>query len=526
MVARSSKKVHAGHAIIASLTASLLLAGPALQPAAVAEESKKEHKSEHKSERKKDRKSKGSAHKQKKAALTSIGLDAETEQLIDIGDWTGAIARLESLTAGSTQADNNSAWLAFGYLFNAHCDKLATMAKRFGIAEVAPLKKDAVAEAAAGAGESQGAKASDAGAPASGAGENIYQSLVKAYYELCQNRMDLAEADLNGLPEKYAADAGVNFARAALAGKQAKAALAAQYCQKTVDAAPGFAWGYRTLGFLQARFLKDPLSARNAYQKAVDLSPNFQEALDSLVDLKLSLNDFDGAIDVANQAIDSAPDNALNYYRLAQIYVRQFRLRDASATMERAIKLDPTEARFYRSRAAIKRSQGDLQGAIADQQKAVDNSHDKAFELAELAALQVQTNQKSQAVDNLKEALKLDPNSVNVRDQLSRLLTDEKRYDELVEVLQAAKVKKPNDFLLLMNLGKALALSGKDEQAISEFKAAVNLEQKNPEPHRQIGTLLVKQKDWDAAAREYTLALNDNFSSVPDLVALGFCLAK
>src|SRR5205823_4847956 len=114
-------------------------------------------------------------------------------------------------------------------------------------------------------------------------------------------------------------------------------------------------------------------------------------------------NDFDGALDVALSGIKAAPHDSGNYYRLAQIYLQQWRLKEALAQLDKAITLAPEDARYHRSRASILRFQGQLNSAIAEQQKAVDLGKDRGFELVELAALNLEAGNSNRAADNLKE---------------------------------------------------------------------------------------------------------------------------
>ncbi len=150
---------------------------------------------------------------------------------------------------------------------------------------------------------------------------------------------------------------------------------------------------------LEQRWLEDIGKAEEAYAKALAIEPGMSEAQDAIVDLRLSKNDFDGAIDVAKNAIKASPKQASTHYRLAQIYTEQWRLRDALEVLQKAIELDATNPRFFRSRATIKSFQGNLNGAIVDQQKAVDLSKDKAFELVELSNMNVLAGNNNRAAE-------------------------------------------------------------------------------------------------------------------------------
>lgn len=419
------------------------------------------------------------------------GLDAASEKLLNKGDWKGAAARLAGQSSEKGPATREHAWLAFAYLYLDRCDDLSKLAKRVA-----------------------------------GDGEMPFQLLIRALDESCQTKYEQAEKRLLSLPPVFGNDALANFALAMVEAKQGQAQSAAAYCQRTVELAPEFAWGYRTLGYLQQRWLDDPMKAEASYAKALQLEPNLSEVRDVLIDMKLARNDFDGATDEALAAIKANPKDANNFYRLAQIYIQQWRLREALAQLEKAVSIDPANARFYRSRAAIKSFQNKVSDAILDQQKAVSLSKDKPFELVELSAMNMLAGNTNKAADNLKEALKVDPDNQMAHDKLYKLLLQEKRYADLVEECRRAVEHRPKDAKLRLELAQALTYTDDVAGAAEQLVNASNLVPSDPEPHRRLGALRLKEKDYANAAREYTKALNLNPSSVPDLVALGYCYAR
>lgn len=442
---------------------------------------------------------KSKSHKSKEQgpeAPSATGLDRQTLNLINSGNWKDASVRLEELAPLSAPISRNHVWLAFAYLFLGKCDDTAKLSAQY---------------------------------PASSAAEpdehEMYTLLLAALDQTCHGKFDKADAVLKNVTGKYLSDSMVNFVMAAVQGKEGHAVPAASYCQRAVELAPDFGWGFRTLGYLEQKWLKDPVKAEQSYLAALSIQPMLPEATDNVVDLKLAHNDFDGAIDISKKAIALDGKNGVNYYRLSQIYIQQWRLKEALVQLEQAISCDATAARFYRSRASIKRYQGFLNDAIADQQQAVDLSKDKPFDLVELSAMNSAAGNVNRAADNLQEALKLDPDNQTAHDKLVELLKQEKRFDDLIAEFKRATTRKPKDAALRIGLAAAYVSAGKQTEAIEEFKNAANLDTTNPEPHRQLAALLLAKNDFEGAAREYKYALNINPSSVPDMVSLGYCYA-
>jgi tetratricopeptide (TPR) repeat protein len=248
----------------------------------------------------------------------------------------------------------------------------------------------------------------------------------------------------------------------------------------------------------------------------LQVQPDFKEVRDLLSDLRVSRNDFDGAIDVAQDAIKNNPRDPNNFYRLSQILTQQWRLREADTYLDKAIRLSPDNARYHRAKASILRYQHKLPEAIAEQEKAVKLGNDKTFELTELAALNELNGNDSAAADNLREAIQNAPVTQSAyssaQQKLLQLLTRGKRYDDLIKEYQRAIQAQPANGTLRLGLAEAYLKQNKIEEAMKELKEASNADQADPRPHRMLGA--------------YTRALNINPGSVEDLVALGFTYAQ
>lgn len=433
------------------------------------------------------------------AKASPTGLDVKTLQLLNRGQWNDAVERLHTLTDASSAPEANQAWLGFGLMFLDKTDDLKSLLEKV---QQMPGGKD---------------------------------SSVANTIELFALIKDKKFDDATKLGQKLSADATangvlVNMGLAAAAAKTGKTADAITYCDKAVALAPDFAWGYRTVGYIQDRTLKNSGAAEEYYVKALEVQPDFKEVRDLLADLRVGRNDFDGALDVGQAAIRNNPRDAANYYRLSQILTQQWRLREADVYLDKAIRLNPDNAKYHRARASILRFQHKLVEAIAEQEKAVKLGSDRPFELTELAALNELAGNDSAAADNLREAIKAAPSSQaaysSAQQKLLQLLSRGKRYDDLITEYERAIQTQPKDAALRLGLADIYLKQNKIEEAEKQLKEASILDQTDPRPHRILGALHLQRKEFPAAARAYTRALNINPGSVEDLVALGYTYAQ
>lgn len=453
-----------------------------------------------------------SSKKKTTTAADNDGLDSSVRSYVNSGNWTDAIEKLQNLTASDSSAGRNEAWLAFAYLYTGKHDALLELDRKV-----------------------QGMTAND---------KDPNPAAIVHAFALTQSstgkdganlppKLDDAEKLLAVLKEDEKGDALLDFAKACIALKKGNPTKAAEFCEKVVGICPNFAWGYRTLGFIQDKSLKNQQLAERAYEKALVAEPDFKEVRNLLVDLRLAKNDFDGAIASTNEAIKLFPKDASNYYKLSQIYQQQWRLIEALDQLKKAQLLSKDDPRFYRAMATIYRYQGKLSDAIVEQQKAVDLSKDKAFELIELASLNEANNNMAAAIDSLKTAIKESPSNTVAHQKLVQLLKKENRTDELIAEYKREIEIQPKSAALRMSLAEILKQSGKTDEAIDQLKEAANLDQQNPKPHREIAKIEIKNKQYAAAAKSFTRALNISLGSraadagtVEDLVALGYCYAE
>ncbi len=428
------------------------------------------------------------------ATSYAVGLDKTTLQLVNRGLWKEVAARLEKLCKEDKTYSRENAWLAFAYMF---------------------LNRKLVLENL-----NMNLKASDD--PHS----KTYEQVVDAFLKISQGKSDEAAKILTSLPRAYANDVLVNFALAAVSGKNGKAGAAIEYCKRAVEIDPQFAWGFRTLGYLQLRWLNRSGEAEESLARALEIEPRQEEVRNMLVRSMLEHNDFDGAIAIAQDAIKLNKKDGDSYLRLATIYERQWRFIEAVEELNKAIKLDPENGIYYRRRAAIKQYQGDSEAAIKDQTKAVALSKDKAFELVALAKMNITAGNVDAAVANLNEALERSPKNQEAHRELANLLTREKRYDDLVSEYQRVLKTEEKNANLHYLLAEALLKAGKEKEALEEYTQSANLNPQDPRALRKLGTYYSEHKLYDKAIKAFRRALNINPTSVQDMVALGYCYAQ
>ncbi|PYS54764.1 MAG: hypothetical protein DMG13_06895 [Acidobacteria bacterium] len=98
-----------------------------------------------------------------------------------------------------------------------------------------------------------------------------------------------------------------------------------------------------------------------------------------------------------------------------------------------------------------------------------------------------------------EEALRLDPNHVKSMTNLSRVLIDQKRFEEAFEKLTHAVEKEPDSAEVHRLLGRTYSGQGKTEDAIESYRRAIELDDKDAWSMNNLGLLFLKQdRPYDA----------------------------
>lgn len=493
-----------GFTVLLAFTVGLSLTGSALAKDSASSPAKSSSKVVSKESSKAQSKDKDNSSDTKSSAVSDLSdippvykveLDKKTYKLVNQGRWKDALERLEKLTAKETYYTQNSVWQAFAYMFFNKKEELDALSKRLKVND-------------------------------SDSHTKAYKTLVDSYHKVTEGKKKEAAKLLKGIASRHRNDATVNFAIAAIAGKNGNTPKAVEFLKRATELDPEFGWAYRGLGYVEYKWLGRKDLAEKHLSKALEIEPNNNEVRTLLARILLGRNDFDGAIEIAKEAIKLDKKNPKNHLRLAQIYRKQWRFKEASSELDTAIKLAPEEAIYYRNRAGVRLSQSDFKAAISDQTKAVALSSSKSFDLIALAKMNVRSGDTDAGIANLKEAIEKAPKSKAAHKQLTALLFANKRWDELVDELKRVKALVPKNGNVRYDLAQALMQAKRYDEAVTEYKNASNLNPKDPRPLRQLGTYFSEQKEYARAIKAFRKALNINPTSVQDMVALGYCFAQ
>ncbi|MBN2256450.1 MAG: tetratricopeptide repeat protein [Anaerolineaceae bacterium] len=224
------------------------------------------------------------------------------------------------------------------------------------------------------------------------------------------------------------------------------------------------------------------------------------------------------AIDAYKTAILADPQNATNYVALARLQVLSGNLDDALINSENALLLNKNNSLAYAVRGWILGLQSEYQLGEASLNTALEIDPNNALAnayLAEILTLRVSEGKGlvgtiDEAAEASRRAQLLDPNSMETHRARGIVLEQTGNFNEAIAEYQAAIQINDKFADLHLALGRTLLAIEEYSSAIDEFIQANALNPSDPLPETYIARAYVKIGEYAKAIQYAQQAVNDN----------------
>ncbi len=220
----------------------------------------------------------------------------------------------------------------------------------------------------------------------------------------------------------------------------------------------------------------DPEKARDHYDKAIELNPQFSEAYYNRGNARRASGDHQGAITDYDKAIELNPQFSGAYYNRGNARRASGDHQGAIADYGKAIELNPQDAEAYNNRGNARRASGDHQGAITDYDKAIELNPQDTKAYNNRGNARRASGDHQGAITDYDEAIKINPqdaeayynrgNAKQISGDHQGAITD---YDEAIKI-------NPQDAEAYYNRGNAKKASGNEAGAHKDFAKAKELD--------------------------------------------------
>lgn len=192
------------------------------------------------------------------------------------------------------------------------------------------------------------------------------------------------------------------------------------------------------------------------------------------------------SIEAYKKALDLAPGSTVIMERLAEIYAKSQRVREAEVQAQNVLKLDPDDVNARRLLAQI-----------------------YVHALGDMGAGDLQKENLAKAVEQFQAILKLQPDDTYSALWLARLYRFQNKHEEAEKVLRTTVNLNPGNGAALEQLSQLLIDEGRSQEAVTLLNQAAG-DSASPEIYDLLGDAYAQSKDFVKSEEAYRKAVQDD----------------
>ena len=216
--------------------------------------------------------------------------------------------------------------------------------------------------------------------------------------------------------------------------------------------------------------------AMEQYQRAIDVKPEYSEALNNLGSLLLKAGRIVDAIACFEKALRYEPRLATAHWNIGFGRLQQGRADEAITHFEAAIALKPDYRAAHLELAAAWLAKGRVDDARRKLEALLQSAPNYAEAHNDLGCILLNQGQTGEAMRQFQQAVSLQPDYPEAQNSLAHILILQNRPDEAISRATELLKKHPNDAGGHYNLGSGLLAKQRIDDAIAEFRTALKLQ--------------------------------------------------
>lgn len=215
------------------------------------------------------------------------------------------------------------------------------------------------------------------------------------------------------------------------------------------------------------------------------------------------------------KAVMLTPDNQAVYIGLADVYLRQAKIKQAAEVYEKASKLKNVSGNIKTKPAILQNNLGLIYYELKDNKKAVA-ALEKAIEINpqypgayyNLANIYNAAGNKEEAIVLYQKAIAINPDFSEAYNNLGIAYADIGETQEAIASYEKAAAINPNFIAAYFNLGNACAKISKGRQAIEAYQKVLAIKPDYALAHFNLSGLYFYQGQYGLAVRHYDFAVS------------------
>lgn len=261
---------------------------------------------------------------------------------------------------------------------------------------------------------------------------------------------------------------------------------------------------YYNIGVIRERQGQER-EAREAYQRALQIQPDYERAIDALARMDVRAGNLNAAISFVEQRARTYNGNLPIMITYADLLVMAERYRDAQQVARQVLRRNersvPAMLVFAKSNYHIGRH--DLALWILEQAAEIDPQNAEIFNVRGFVHLA--RGERLLAIADFEHAVQLRPDYAEARNNLGVQYLISGRYADAIEHLGVAQRLNPNWVTVYLNIGDAYRGNQDWTKAKISLEKALRLESELPEAYYNLGVLYLAATKMDGMDRSQQL---------------------
>ena len=242
--------------------------------------------------------------------------------------------------------------------------------------------------------------------------------------------------------------------------------------------------------------------------QAVDLNPNYAEALVNRGLVRLAQNDKVNALSDLEKAHQLKPHIKEIWDFIIGLIVETKNYPKAISFLIKMIEVDPGHDKSFALLAICNQEADDLSLAIMSFEKVFEIRPDDAFNCFNLGMALQRQGKTEKAIEYINKAISIKPDFAEAYINLGNALKELGKLEQSVEAYKEAIATKPDYAEAYNNMGNALRELGKLKEAIEAYKKALSIKPNYAEAYNNIGVTSQNQGNLNEAIEAYKKALS------------------
>ena len=254
--------------------------------------------------------------------------------------------------------------------------------------------------------------------------------------------------------------------------------------------------------------------AEEDLSRAVAADPTNWKLWNNLGIVRIQLGESESAIKAFEKARRSAPQEAAPYFGLGLAYMKASDYEKALEAYRGGLARDPNDVAANQNYAFLLTQNGDFRGAVEPLKRLKGLEPESVSTRATLIEAYFKAGMKHEGEVETNEFLSAHIDSMKEEISLAKLLLADGEGGEAMEVLRHAVATWPEAAEPHGDLGLLLTRGSQYEAAVSELGRAAQLDPSSPEYALGLGEALLRWRH-DSVALQYLLAVQAKFGEFP-----------